>query len=219
MTKVFVYGTLCTSFHNWALYMQPGLKTNQIQALGEATTSKAYPLIVTGDRNVPAMFNTLNTDLGLCINGEVYEVNDDCIEALDIIEGTSTGFYFRGKISVHPLSDSGATWECDTYFKGNGESFDFNDKDAGNCLSEREQINEWIGSDKGPSFLNRYSKELHESYFIREFLPKVTALASKRSIEDVMAVYNDPKLQARLKVAASKGEETKILGEIWPKLV
>ena len=107
MTKVFVYGTLLTGFHNWRLYVAPMLATGQASLLGEATTTKPFPMIVTDERNVPAMFNT---ELGECISGEVYEVNEDCVKALDIIEGTTTGFYYRGNIDVRTSGES-ETWD------------------------------------------------------------------------------------------------------------
>ena len=208
--KVFVYGTLLTGFHNWRLYVQPMLATGQAKLLCEATTSKPHPLIVTAERNVPAMYNT---ELGECISGEVYEVNEDCVKALDIIEGTTTGFYYRGNIDVLPDSESG-TWGCNTYFKGSGERFDMND---GNTMEEKIQIQRWI--DSGSSFIPRYTADLHKSYYINKFMPPVLALASKRTEEDVLALFNDADFQDSMAKSKDKFEESELLGELWKKLV
>ncbi len=215
MTRVFVYGTLLTGFHNWKLYVQPMLATGQANLLGEAVTSKAHPMIVTAERNVPAMFNT---ELGECINGEVYEVSEACIRALDIIEGTNTGFYYRGNIEVLSKEGHGETWTCDTYFKGSGESFGLEDGTSF-CCEEKTQIAAWIDQKGASSFIPRYTADLHKSYYINKFMPTVLALASKRTEKEVLEVYNNDDFQARLADAKDKFEESELLGELWKKLV
>lgn len=213
MTKVFVYGTLLTGFHNWRLYVAPMLATGQASLLGEATTTKPFPMIVTDERNVPAMFNT---ELGECISGEVYEVNEDCVKALDIIEGTTTGFYHRGNIDVRTSGES-ETCVCNTYFKGSGEKFDMNDGRTTSCSEEKSQMQSWI--DSGSSFIPKYTAELHKSYYINKFMPPVLALASKRTEEDVLALFNDSDFQDRFVNAKDKFVESELLGELWKKLL
>ena len=215
MTRVFVYGTLLTGFHNWKVYVQPMLATGQASLLGEAITLNTYPMIVTAERNVPAMFNT---ELGERINGEVYEVNEACIRALDIIEGTKTGFYHRGNIDVYPKGSQGETWKCDTYFKGSGERFGLQDGTT-SCGEEKSQITSWITEKGTSSFISRYTAELHKSYYINKFLPTVLALASKRTEQEVMDVFNDADFQTRLSNARDKFEESELLGDLWKRLV
>jgi gamma-glutamylcyclotransferase (GGCT)/AIG2-like uncharacterized protein YtfP len=168
-------------------------------------------MIVTTHRNVPALFNTR---LGKRVAGQVYEVNSECIQALDMIEGTSSGYYYRGKINV-TRGALGEELECDTYFKGSGARFNYSCQSNDDCAAERAQINAWFCT--GAEFLQLYTNEHHESYYVKGFLPAAMALATKQSEEAVRAAVKA--LEARLANAASEQEKTEVLSEVWQLLV
>ena len=206
--KVFVYGTLLTSFHNWRLYVQPMLSTGQAQLLFEAVTEASYPMIVTAERNVPAIYNC---DAGNRIKGEVYDMSEGCVEALDIIEGTKEGFYTRLPLMAKS-STTGEVVECDSYFKGSGKRLDLKSSDKD--LEEIKQLNKWM--DSGEPFLGSYTKELHESYYVLGFKPEVLSLAAQKSIDEVKAAYAsiEPQLKGK-----TEREKTEVLATIWEKLL
>ena len=96
--KVLFYGTLMKPFHNFLVYVQPLIASKQATFLYQGITTERYPLMVHTERNVPALYN--NKHLGQYVEGEVWEISDQGIEALDIIEGVSGGFYSTGQIEV-----------------------------------------------------------------------------------------------------------------------
>ena len=52
-----------------------------------------------------------------CIEGEVYEVDQDVLEAMDILEGVNSGYYFRKDIPVLVHDDGVMTdTTCICYF-------------------------------------------------------------------------------------------------------
>ena len=206
--KIFVYGTLLTNFHNWRLYVQPMLSTGQAQLVSEAVTEARFPMIVTAERNVPAIYNC---DAGNRIKGEIYDMSESCVQALDIIEGTKDGFYTRLPLMAES-SSTGEVLECDSYFKGSGLKLDLEKSDKE--MEEMRQLAKWI--DSGEHFLGEYTKELHESYYVLGFKPEVLSLAAKKSIEDVKAVYDSIKPQLEGK---TEREKTEVLATIWEKLL
>ena len=202
--KVFVYGTLLTSFHNWRLYVKPMLSTGQAQLLFEAVTEASYPMIVTAERNVPAIYNC---DAGNRIKGEVYDMSEGCVEALDIIEGTKEGFYTRLPLMAKS-STTGEVVECDSYFKGSGKRLDLKSSDKD--LEEIKQLNKWM--DSGEPFLGSYTKELHESYYVLGFARGALAGAQK-SIDEVKAAMLD-------RTAAKAKQSARRRGSfLWEKLL
>lgn len=75
---IFVYGTLKKGFPNHDRYMQSAEK------VGNYRTVENYPLVLTGQRYVPCMINAPGE--GEHIEGELYEVDDDCLKRLDALE-------------------------------------------------------------------------------------------------------------------------------------
>ena len=117
--KVLFYGTLMKPFHNFLVYVQPLIASKQATFLYQGITTERYPLMVHTERNVPALYN--NKHLGQYVEGEVWEISDQGIEALDIIEGVSGGFYSTGQIEVTQKEKSGSDIiidDCYVYFKG-----------------------------------------------------------------------------------------------------
>lgn len=209
--KVFVYGTLLTNFHNWRLYVQPMLGTGQATLLGPAMTVDSFPMIVTAERNVPAIYNAKG-DGCTRIRGEVYDMTESCVDALDIIEGTKDGFYTRLPLKTR-VGNSEEILECDSYFKGSGKILDLDNLD--NNMEETRQLMEW--KESGKPLLDGYTKELHESYYVKCFHPEVLALASSRSIEDVNAAYKQ--VEDKISACKTEREKTEVLATVWEKLM
>jgi gamma-glutamylaminecyclotransferase len=76
--RIFVYGTLKKGFPNHDRYMQSAEK------LGNYRTVENYPLVLIGQRYVPCMINAPGE--GDHIEGELYELDDDCLKRLDALE-------------------------------------------------------------------------------------------------------------------------------------
>ena len=90
---VFVYGTLKKGFPNYVRYM------TSAAFLGRYQTMEKYPLVLFGRRHVPGMLDRPGD--GHHVEGEVYEVNDECLESIDVLEGIhKPDGYRRRTISV-----------------------------------------------------------------------------------------------------------------------
>ena len=103
MNTVFVYGTLLKGECNHNYYL------GGIPCLGQATLRNfdlydlgRYPGIITGDGTVL---------------GEVYEVSDDKLSELDVLEGLEYGLYIRQQAEV--TMDNGETLEAAVYVYNN----------------------------------------------------------------------------------------------------
>jgi len=97
MHRVFVYGTLKKGFcRHHALSRQ--------NFLGVATTQAEYKLLDLGD--YPGL---VSSDDGESIAGELYEVDEACLQNLDVIEGVAVGLYARKSIRLlSPWNDEPA---------------------------------------------------------------------------------------------------------------
>ena len=94
--KVFVYGSLKRGFYNY--YGRLDGTRGYAKFLGEATTKgKMYNL---------GHFPAVNIDEEGTIHGEVFEVDENVVRALDLLEGYPT-FYNRTKV---PLSSGDQAW-------------------------------------------------------------------------------------------------------------
>lgn len=90
---VFVYGTLKKGFPNYAAYMQSA------EFAGTCQTVEKYPLMLNGDRQVPCLVNTPGK--GFAVSGELYRVDDNCLQRLDELEGLGRpGGYLRCAIDL-----------------------------------------------------------------------------------------------------------------------
>lgn len=93
---VFVYGTLKKEFPNHQRYMQSA------RLIGKYQTLEKYPLVLFGHRYVPGMLNSPGE--GHHVEGELYEVNDECLERIDFLEGThEPDGYRRQMIAVKSI--------------------------------------------------------------------------------------------------------------------
>ncbi|PCI88655.1 MAG: hypothetical protein COB24_01430 [Hyphomicrobiales bacterium] len=95
MYLVFVYGTLKRGFANHDEWMTP------FKYIADGKTYDKFPLIVGGAYYSPILLNEQGN--GHIVKGEFYEVDDDELATLDIIEGVrKAGGYER--ISIAALS-------------------------------------------------------------------------------------------------------------------
>lgn len=92
MTKVFVYGTLKQKHCR-------GHVLSKQTFLGEVQTVPQYRMYSVG------YFPCLQSDdSGISIKGELYEVDDKCLEHLDLIEGVPHLFQ-RGEVQIEGHED------------------------------------------------------------------------------------------------------------------
>ena len=94
MTRIFVYGTLKRGGSNHALLAGQ-------QFLGAACTAPGYILYLLGD--YPGMVRAANDQAG--VTGEVWLVDDACLQQLDELEGVAEGLYERVPIKPAPPFD------------------------------------------------------------------------------------------------------------------
>lgn len=88
MNRLFVYGTLKKGFcRHDAL--------SACKFLGLANTEPLYKLIDLGD--YPGL---ISSDNGISIEGELYEVDDPCLQKLDAIEGVEMNLYSRETVQL-----------------------------------------------------------------------------------------------------------------------
>ena len=83
MSKIFVYGTL-----KRGLRAHHFLEKHQAEFLKEARTSPEYHLYAVGW--FPGMVHDPDREGG--VSGELYEVDETCLNALDVYEGAPTLF-------------------------------------------------------------------------------------------------------------------------------
>jgi gamma-glutamylcyclotransferase (GGCT)/AIG2-like uncharacterized protein YtfP len=86
MATLFVYGTLMKGMRNH-VYLE------RAQFLGEATTAPQYELMTNG--SIPAMKDGKET-----VKGELYEVDDETLQSLDVLEEVNTKLYEKREIEV-----------------------------------------------------------------------------------------------------------------------
>jgi len=75
---VFVYGTLKKGFPNHEDYL------GSARQLGKYQTLEKYPLVLCGPRYVPCMIYSPGD--GRHVAGELYEVDDECLNRIDALE-------------------------------------------------------------------------------------------------------------------------------------
>merc|ERR1719296_199485 len=98
-TALFVYGTLKRGFTNYERYLGVAETAGKATFMGEATTVTAYPAVVHPARTrAPVLMDCPGR--GHCIAGEIFEVDDDTLEAMDILEGVKAGNYHQKEIAV-----------------------------------------------------------------------------------------------------------------------
>lgn len=98
---VFVYGTLKTGYHNYNVYLKPSIDLGKAAFVGTARTSTTeFVMVLKKDRFVPCLFRAPAGVEGYAVPGEVYRVDADALEALDLLEGVDERYYVREDIDV-----------------------------------------------------------------------------------------------------------------------
>ena len=94
---LFVYGTLKKGFPNHDHYMASARELGNYQTIGK------YPLVLCGPRYVPCMI--FRPGDGHHVEGELYEVDDECLNRIDALERVKDSDGYRR--SVIRVSSSG----------------------------------------------------------------------------------------------------------------
>lgn len=103
--KVFVYGTLKEGYNNWKNYLQ-----GKATKITTAKTIEPFWLVNCG---YPYMIRRHHVGNPRPVLGEIWEVDDAVLEALDGLEGVEWGHYQRERLDVE--GDDGETYEVNAY--------------------------------------------------------------------------------------------------------
>ncbi|CAL8308019.1 unnamed protein product [Merluccius merluccius] len=95
MTHVFVYGTLKKGQPNHHRMFDPA--NGKSQFLAAARTVDKFPLVISGERNVPFLLNIPGE--GRRVRGEIYVVDDHMLTFLDAFEAVPT-MYQRNVVKL-----------------------------------------------------------------------------------------------------------------------
>ena len=93
MTNFFIYGTLKRGHGRSALL-------DGQHFLGEKKTAPRYRLFTTG--SFPALVDAGRANVmlpGMSIEGELWQIDDECLAVLDRVEGVDSGLFERGRLS------------------------------------------------------------------------------------------------------------------------
>ncbi|DBA04530.1 TPA: hypothetical protein N0F65_011078 [Lagenidium giganteum] len=103
-TLVFVYGTLKRDLYNYNVYLKPAVELNKAAYAGTAITADPeFVLVLKKNRTVPCMFRETEKHAGYKIPGELFRVDKDALECLDLLEGVAGSYYLRETIDVEVL--------------------------------------------------------------------------------------------------------------------
>lgn len=152
---VYVYGTLKQGFYNYDVYLGPAVALGKAERVGAAQTAHPdFHLVLKKDRFVPCMYRAPAGDGGYRVPGEVYRVDADALEALDILEAVAEKYYLREEIDVELLDGerAGETVVCHAY-----------------VMPVRDEL---LTLARVPE----YTEELHVGYKSRSRTPKLTIL-------------------------------------------
>lgn len=115
---LFVYGTLKRGCTNHQRYLGLAEERGKAKFIGTGTTSKKFPMVVrpahiAPPTRAPVLMDRVGT--GHQIKGEIFRVDDSTLEAMDILEGVRSGFYYKRPTEVMWDND-GAVLDAITYF-------------------------------------------------------------------------------------------------------
>ena len=102
-TLIFVYGTLKRFFTNHVRYLSVAECHGGAKLLHYAVTVHQYPLVIRPPHLLPATCGPVLVDRegdGHCIRGEVWEMDERTVAAMDILEGVKEGHYYKKRITV-----------------------------------------------------------------------------------------------------------------------
>lgn len=120
---LFVYGTLKSPFINYVRYLGLAVQNGKAQCLGDAITMNVYPLVLRPPNRQPAtrgpmLLNKHNSNpLSWCnIKGQLYDIDELTFQAMDILEGVDSGYYYREVIEVRLQNEEMSEVSCQCYF-------------------------------------------------------------------------------------------------------
>jgi len=122
---IFVYGTLKRGFTNYERYLGVAVASGGATFVGEGMTSEPFPLVIRPAHMPPTTCGPVLMDQaegheGNQIIGEVFRVDDRCLEAMDVLEGVKSGYYYKRSTSIR--MEDAILMQCDAYFyPPNGE--------------------------------------------------------------------------------------------------
>lgn len=121
--QLFVYGTLKKPFTNYERYLKVAVNSGKAVFVGHARTLECYPLVLRPWSRKPAtrgpmLLTSHNSDPSEwhSITGEVYKIDENTFEAMDILEGVRSGYYYRKPIEVGIGTDYEELVVCQCYF-------------------------------------------------------------------------------------------------------
>ena len=114
MHRVFVYGTLKRGFYNHRL-----LREMDAKFLGEALTREPMRMVL-GEYGIPYLMRG-EADGSAVVPGELWEVGDEGLDALDVLEGIDEGMYERVTLDV--ATREGADGAVDGGFATTAQAF------------------------------------------------------------------------------------------------
>lgn len=121
--------------------MKQAVENDAARYLGTATTRDKFALKVLGTRCIPAL---LEEPKEHCVHGEVYDMTDSVLDAMEFLDGVTVGFYYRVYRGVG----------MDDAEKGSERMIEC-------CVTLKLDHKVTLGKN---SNYKEYTRELHESY-------------------------------------------------------
>lgn len=163
--RVFVYGTLKRGFYNHRL-----LESSSASFVAEASTRRPMRLVL-GEYGVPYLMKDEDASKDAPttrVPGELWVVDDEGLDALDVLEGVSVGMYERVTLEVRVAGErkTGGT-------DGDGAT-------AFGYVAGAESIARGIGS-AGCETIRAYDLETHERAYVPKRDRPATSLGARTS--------------------------------------
>lgn len=119
---LFVYGTLKRGFANYSRYLGVAESNTKAAFVADGLTLERFPMVVrppnaaTNSSGAPQLLDEAGN--GSRVRGEVYMIDEDTLQAMDLLEGVHRGRYRRQYVHVQVETDKGDLrhMECATYF-------------------------------------------------------------------------------------------------------
>ena len=164
--RVFVYGTLKRGFYNHRL-----LESSSASLVAEASTRRQMRLVL-GEYGVPYLMKDEDASKYAPMSrvpGELWVVDDEGLDALDVLEGVSVGMYERVTLDVRVTGER----------KTNGTD-ETSGATAFGYVAGAESIARGIGS-AGCETIQAYDLETHERAYVPKRDRPATSLGARTS--------------------------------------
>ena len=164
--RVFVYGTLKRGFYNHRL-----LESSSASFVAEASTRRPMRLVL-GEYGVPYLMKDEDASKDAPMSrvpGELWVVDDEGLDALDVLEGVSVGMYERVTLEVRVAGER----------KTNGTD-ETSGATAFGYVAGAESIARGIGS-AGCETIQAYDLETHERAYVPKQDRPETSLGARTS--------------------------------------